>query len=85
MAIWRLKCFYETFVQGSIAGVLLKFCGENRYIAKAKNVSGHCKTTIKTAKLSVKEIKYQVIKQDTTLVKIIKSIKLTYIAFAKPK
>ncbi|MBK8643641.1 MAG: hypothetical protein IPN15_15960 [Saprospiraceae bacterium] len=59
--------------------------GENRHLSQAQNVSGRCKTTIKTAKLSVTEIKYQVIKQDTTLVKMIKSIKLTYIAFANPK
>ena len=25
LAIWRLKCFYETFVQGSTAVILLKF------------------------------------------------------------
>jgi hypothetical protein len=25
LAIWRLKCFYETFVQGSIAVILLNF------------------------------------------------------------
>ena len=25
LAIWRLKCFYETFVQGSTAVILLNF------------------------------------------------------------
>ena len=39
LAIWRLKCFYETFVQGLTLGILLNFCAkipphrqaENRY------------------------------------------------------
>jgi hypothetical protein len=25
LAIWRLKCFYVTFVQGSILGIILNF------------------------------------------------------------
>jgi hypothetical protein len=29
LAIWRLKCFYETFLQGSTAVILLNFCTEN--------------------------------------------------------
>jgi hypothetical protein len=29
LAIWRLKCFYETFVQGSMAVILLNFCTKN--------------------------------------------------------
>ena len=29
LAIWRLKYFYETFVQGSTAGILLNFCAKN--------------------------------------------------------
>jgi hypothetical protein len=29
LAIWRLKCFYETFVQGSTLGILLNFCAKN--------------------------------------------------------
>lgn len=29
LAIWRLKCFYETFVQGSTALILLNFCAKN--------------------------------------------------------
>ncbi len=28
LAIWRLKCFYETFVQGSTFGTLLNFCAK---------------------------------------------------------
>lgn len=28
LAIWRLKCFYETFVQGSTAVILLNFCAK---------------------------------------------------------
>jgi hypothetical protein len=29
LAIWRLKCFYETFVQGSTSVILLNFCAKN--------------------------------------------------------
>ena len=29
LAIWRLKCFYEKFVQGSRAVILLNFCAKN--------------------------------------------------------
>mgnify|MGYP003350134461 CR=1 FL=1 len=29
LAIWRLKCFYETFVQGSKAVILLNFSAKN--------------------------------------------------------
>ena len=29
LAIWRLTCFYETFVLGSTAGILLNFCAKN--------------------------------------------------------
>jgi hypothetical protein len=29
LAIWRLKCFYKTFVQGSTAVILLNFCAKN--------------------------------------------------------
>ncbi|WP_103727215.1 hypothetical protein, partial [Flavobacterium croceum] len=29
LAIWRLKCFYEKFVQGSTAVILLNFCAKN--------------------------------------------------------
>jgi hypothetical protein len=29
LAIWRLKCFYETFVQGSTLVILLNFCDKN--------------------------------------------------------
>lgn len=28
LAIWRLKCFYETFVQGSTTVILLNFCAK---------------------------------------------------------
>ncbi|MFV0469100.1 MAG: hypothetical protein ACK5MK_09270 [Dysgonomonas sp.] len=38
LAIWRLKCFYETFVQGSTAAILMNFCAKNRHIAKPKTV-----------------------------------------------
>ena len=40
LAIWRLKCFYETFVQGSATVILLNFGAKIRHIAKPKNVSG---------------------------------------------
>jgi hypothetical protein len=29
MTIWRLKCYYETFVKGAIGGVLLNFSSKN--------------------------------------------------------
>ena len=29
LAIWRLKCFYGTFVQGSKTVILLNFCAKN--------------------------------------------------------
>jgi hypothetical protein len=29
LAIWLLKCFYETFVQGSTAVILLDICAKN--------------------------------------------------------
>ncbi|MBU2266914.1 MAG: hypothetical protein KKB15_02190, partial [Bacteroidetes bacterium] len=34
LAIWRLECFYETFVQGSTAVILLNFRAKIRHIAK---------------------------------------------------
>jgi hypothetical protein len=38
LAIWRLKCFYETFVQGSTVIILLNFCAKIRHIAKPFSV-----------------------------------------------
>ncbi|WP_200587786.1 hypothetical protein [Pedobacter segetis] len=29
LAIWRLQCFYETFVQGSTLGILMNFGAKN--------------------------------------------------------
>jgi hypothetical protein len=37
LAIWRLKCFYETFVQGSAAVFLLNFCAKNPPHRQAEN------------------------------------------------
>ncbi|RZJ99250.1 MAG: hypothetical protein EOO46_22695 [Flavobacterium sp.] len=37
LAISRLKCFYETFVQGSTAVILLKFCAKNPPHRQAEN------------------------------------------------
>ncbi len=36
LAIWRLKCFYETFVQGSTAVILLNFSAKIRHIAEKR-------------------------------------------------
>jgi hypothetical protein len=36
-AIWRLKCFSETFVQGSTAVILLNFCAKNLPNRQAEN------------------------------------------------
>jgi len=40
LAIWRLKCFYETFVQGSTAVILLNFCANNPPHRQAENRYG---------------------------------------------
>jgi hypothetical protein len=37
LAIWRQKYFYETFVQGSTAVILLNFCGKNPPHRQAEN------------------------------------------------
>ena len=37
LAIWRLKCFFETFVQGSTAVILLNFCAKNPPHRQAEN------------------------------------------------
>jgi hypothetical protein len=37
LAIWRLKCFYETFVQGSTLGILLNICAINPPHRQAAN------------------------------------------------
>jgi hypothetical protein len=36
-AIWRLNCFYQTFVQGSAAVILLKFFAKNPSHRRAEN------------------------------------------------
>ncbi len=35
LAIWRLKCLYETFVQGSTSVILLNFCAKNPPLRQA--------------------------------------------------
>ena len=37
LAIWRLRCFYETFVQGSTAVFLLDFSAKNPPHRQAEN------------------------------------------------
>ena len=37
LAIWRLMCFYETFVQGSTLGILLNFSAKNPPHRQAEN------------------------------------------------
>lgn len=37
LAIWRLKCFYETFVQGSTLVILLSFYAKNTPHRQAGN------------------------------------------------
>lgn len=37
LAIWRLKCFYETFVQSSTLEILLNFCAKNPPHRQAEN------------------------------------------------
>lgn len=41
LAIWRLKYFYETFVQGSRTVILLKLCAKNPPHRQALTVSGN--------------------------------------------
>jgi hypothetical protein len=36
LAIWGLKCFYETLVQGSTVVILLNFCAKNPPHRKAE-------------------------------------------------
>ena len=40
LAIWRVKCFYETFVQGSTAVILLNICAKNPPHRQAENRYG---------------------------------------------
>jgi len=51
LAIWRLKCFYETFVQGSTAGILLNFCAKNPPHRQAEKRSYRKKSAGQTAHL----------------------------------
>ena len=37
LAIWRLKCFYETFVESSSSVILLNFCAKNPPHRQAEN------------------------------------------------
>ena len=37
LAIWRLKCFYEKFVQGSTAVILMSLCAKNPPHRQAEN------------------------------------------------
>jgi hypothetical protein len=43
LAIWRLKCFYETFVQGSTAVILLNICAKNPPHRQAENRYAQCR------------------------------------------
>jgi hypothetical protein len=40
LAIWRMKCFNETFVQGSTTVILLNFCAKNPPHRQAVNRCG---------------------------------------------
>jgi hypothetical protein len=48
LAIWRLNCFYETFVQGSTLGILINFSAKIRHIVKLKNASAHIQHSFST-------------------------------------
>ena len=37
LAIWRLRCFYETLVQGSTLGILMNFGAKNPPHRQAEN------------------------------------------------
>jgi len=47
LAIWRLKYFYETFVQGSTFEILLNFCTKNLPQRQALFVVPHITATQK--------------------------------------
>ena len=51
LAIWRLKCFYETFVQGSTAVILFPRLTQSR---------GRCASCIVTATLTIQNQLIQV-------------------------
>jgi hypothetical protein len=42
LAIWRLKCFYETFVQGSTFVLLLNFSAKNPPHRQAEKRYAQC-------------------------------------------
>ena len=42
LAIWRLKCFYETFVLNSTAVILLNFCAKNPPHRQAEKLYAQC-------------------------------------------
>jgi len=46
LAIWRLKYFNETFVQGSTAVILLNFCAKNPPHRQAETVASNIMQTI---------------------------------------
>ncbi|MBS1782700.1 MAG: hypothetical protein JSS78_06520 [Bacteroidetes bacterium] len=52
LAIWRLKCFYETFVQGSTAVILLSFCTKNPFLSDKFN-SGYGLTIFKYRQIAL--------------------------------
>ena len=60
LAIWRLKFFYETFVQGPTAVILLNFCAKNRHIAKPQTVITHFTQTHQNYEYLV-QCKYELI------------------------
>jgi len=51
LAIWRLKCFYETFVQGSTAVILLNFCAKNPPHRQAEKRWAKLQATLKIRRL----------------------------------
>ena len=44
LAIWRVSYFYETFVQGSTAVILLNFCAKNPPHRQAEKRCAICYT-----------------------------------------
>jgi hypothetical protein len=54
LAIWRLKCFYETFVQGSTVVILLNFLLKIRHYAKLQTVNCYFKDDPVLDKLETK-------------------------------
>jgi hypothetical protein len=56
LAIWRLKCFNEKFVEGSTLGILLNFCTKNKLHRQAEKRQTDSKPKKKSLRIENLEI-----------------------------